>query len=421
MPVGETKQGVRPSRQNLTRVWLIRSILVSALLAVVLFLRSSSGITLPWAPLLVVLLTMAGINLLLIFRLRLAWPVGEMEFFANLLLDIACLTLVLYLSGGSTNPLVSYYLIPLIISAAVLRPCYTWAIALLTLACYTLLFFHYIPFAPFDMSGHGAMMSAHFWGMWINFAFSALLISWFVVRMAATMREQEHTMARVREEGLRDEQIISVASIAAGTAHELRTPLATMMVVVDELKNDQPDLREDLSILQSQVERCDSILRELLSATDAGSQPQVLSLGRLFADVQEKWSIARPEVKLGVALEPGATGLEISYDQSLRHALLNFLHNAADASPGAVNFAGGREETETETLALIVIEDRGPGIPPDVARSLGRQYVSRKEGGLGLGVLLSSASIERLGGQITLVNRMGGGTRLEVRLPAIES
>jgi two-component system sensor histidine kinase RegB len=66
---------------------------------------------------------------------------------------------------------------------------------------------------------------------------------------------------------------------------------------------------------------------------------------------------------------------------------------------------------------LIRVEDRGPGIPPELAESLGKRYVSRKEGGLGLGVLLSSASIERLGGDVTLHDRPGGGTRLEIRLP----
>ena len=55
--------------------------------------------------------------------------------------------------------------------------------------------------------------------------------------------------------------------------------------------------------------------------------------------------------------------------------------------------------------ALIVIKDRGPGIPEDITDALGRRYISRKKGGLGLGVLLSSASIERLGGQVTLLNR----------------
>ena len=67
--------------------------------------------------------------------------------------------------------------------------------------------------------------------------------------------------------------------------------------------------------------------------------------------------------------------------------------------------------------ALLVVEDRGAGIPEDIADALGSRFVSRKDGGLGLGVLLSSASIERLGGEVTLHDREGGGTRWEVRLP----
>ena len=66
---------------------------------------------------------------------------------------------------------------------------------------------------------------------------------------------------------------------------------------------------------------------------------------------------------------------------------------------------------------LLRVEDRGPGIPDDLAASFGRRYISRKEGGLGLGVLLSSVTIERLGGEVTLLERPGGGTRLEIRLP----
>ena len=417
MPVGEKKRGIRPSRQNLFRIWLIRSILVIALLSLLAYLRFFSEVSLPWLPLLVSLLTVAAINLLMVVRLMSRWPVGEVEVFANLLFDILFLTIILYFTGGSTNPLVSYYLIPLIISAAVLRPCFTWAIAALTIACYSLLFFHYVPLALFSMGGHGAMMGAHFWGMWINFAFSALLISWFVVRMAATMREQEHVMGQVREDGMRDEQIISVASIAAGTAHELRTPLATMMVVVDELKQEQPGLDEEMSILEGQLERCDSILRELLSATAAGSQKQNATLEQLFTEILAKWGLARPEVSLKIDLAPDVAGFVIRYDQSFHHALLNFLHNAADVSPGDLSLGASLETSNDGMNALILIEDRGPGIPEDITDALGRRYISRKKGGLGLGVLLSSASIERLGGQVTLLNRRKGGTRLEIRLP----
>jgi two-component system, sensor histidine kinase RegB len=410
-------QPVGPSRKNLFRVWSIRSILVVALLAGLAWTRFHGPAELPWYPLLGLLLAMALVNLALLYRLARPRPVGEGEFFANLLLDVAFVTAVLYFSGGSTNPLVSYYLIPLVISAAVLRPRHTWTIAGLTLACYSALFFFYRPLelfvGPSGHAGHGATTGAHFLGMWINFAFSALLISWFVVRMAATVRSQQQAINRIREEGLRNEQIIGVASVAAGAAHELRTPLATMTLLADELAADHPGLADEMALLQDQLGRCDAILGELLSASADGSHRTQARVSDVLAVLRERWSLARPEVRLELSLEPSAADLLVEVDPSFQHALLNFLNNAADASPGDVRLATAREGDRL----LVRIEDRGPGIPPDIADALGKRHVSRKQGGLGLGVLLSSASVERLGGEVALSERPGGGTRLEIRLP----
>jgi two-component system sensor histidine kinase RegB len=249
--------------------------------------------------------------------------------------------------------------------------------------------------------------------MWVNFAFSAVLIAWFVVRMAVTMREQDRAIARIREEGMRNEQIISVASIAAGAAHELRTPLATMTVLADELRSDHPEVDGEMAVLQGQLERCDAILGGLLSATADGAQRRPVPVRDLVDSVLDKWGLARPEVNLQIRVAADVAEREIEADVSLVHALLNFLNNAADASPDDVRLAALRDG---ERL-LFVVEDRGPGIPADVVDSLGKRYISRKEGGLGLGVLLSSASIERLDGEVALLDRPGGGARLEIRLP----
>ncbi|NNK38685.1 MAG: sensor histidine kinase, partial [Xanthomonadales bacterium] len=188
MPTGEPGRAHRPSRRNLYRVSLIRVILLTVLLAMLLWARFSGAVALPWLPVSILLIAMALLNALILLRLRWRRPVSETEFFGNLLLDVGFLTALLFLTGGSTNPLVSYYLIPLIISAAVLRPRYTWAIAVLAVACYTFLLFRFVPLDLFAMPGHGSAMGAHFLGMWISFAFSAVLIAGFVVRMAVTMR-----------------------------------------------------------------------------------------------------------------------------------------------------------------------------------------------------------------------------------------
>ena len=127
MPPGKSRPDARPSRKNLFRVWLIRSFLLLALLGLMVWLNRTGAVPLPWKHLAPLVGGTLVIHLLLLLRLRIDWPVREPEFFAHLLLDVAFLTALLYLTGGSTNPLVSYFLIPLIISAAVLRPAYTRA------------------------------------------------------------------------------------------------------------------------------------------------------------------------------------------------------------------------------------------------------------------------------------------------------
>ena len=415
MPLGKLKQGVHPSRQNLLRLCVIRSILIIVLLAASFWFRFSETLQFPSVPVFTILLAMVIINALILLRLRSDSPVSEKEFFANLLLDVFFLTLVLYFTGGSTNPLVSYYLIPLIISAAVLRPAHTWVITFLCISFYTLLLFYYQPLALFNMTGHHAMSNAHFLGMWVNFGFSALLISWFVVRMAGALREQARAIYDHREAGLRDEQIISVASIAAATAHEMRTPLATMAVTVDEIDSEYPQLKDETAVLAQQIARCDKVLRNLLSTTTEDSGPVVTQVGVLLNGLLEKWSLARPEIKLETTIPECEALHKIRYDQSLQHALINLLNNAADASPEFVSLQVGASKNWLQ----IVIEDHGPGIPADIAGSLGKTSISGKQGGLGLGVLLGQASIERLGGEVKLADRQGPGTRLEIRLPLV--
>lgn len=413
MPAGRPKQDTHPTRQNLLRLCQIRSIVVIGLLAITAWFHFFGGSAFPSLPVFLILSVMAVINAMIMLRLRTDRPVSETEFFANLLLDVFFLTLVLYFTGGSTNPIVSYYLLPLIISAAILKPAHTWFIAFLSIGFYTLLLFYYQPLALFTTTGHGAMTNAHLLGMWVNFGFSALLIAWFVVRMAVALRERSQLVARSREAGLRNEQIISVASIAAGTAHELRTPLSTMAVTVDEIAHEYPQLKEETALLTQQIARCEEVLHKLVSTSSEDSRTIVTDVGTLVRKLLDEWHLSRPEIVLKTDMPAHESALRIRYDKSLQHALTSLLNNAADASPAYVSLEVG----SSPGGLLIVIDDHGPGIPPDIAGSLGKTSVSRKQGGLGLGVLLGQASIERLGGGVRLIEKQGPGTRLEIRLP----
>ena len=162
-------------------------------------------------------------------RLRQNWLVTKAEYFSQLLLDVAVLTVLLYFSGGSTNPFISYYLVILTVCAATLPWSYTWCMAGVTFAAYSSLLFYYQPLMlpGHDMAAmsHGRFFNLHVLGMWLTFLISALLITYFVVKMAQAIRQQEEDLAAQRETTLHDEQLLAVATLAAGTAHELGTPL----------------------------------------------------------------------------------------------------------------------------------------------------------------------------------------------------
>ena len=170
-------------------------------------------------------------------RLRRKLPVSSVEFFAQLMVDVFALTALLYFSGGSTNPFISLYLLPLTIAAAALPWAYTWVMAAITISCYTLLLFYYVPL-PHDHEEHNSEFNLHVSGMWLAFVLSTVLIAWFVVKMGISIRERDKDLASAREQALRNEQLIALGTLAAGAAHELGTPLATMAIVSGELQDE---------------------------------------------------------------------------------------------------------------------------------------------------------------------------------------
>ncbi|MCK6371234.1 MAG: hypothetical protein L6Q83_07895, partial [Gammaproteobacteria bacterium] len=111
----------------------------------------------------------------------------------------------------------------------------------ITAACYTFLLLYRVPLPPFSPPGDdGSTFIVHVIGMWLGFVLSAVLIAQFVVSMGQTLRDQERSLAEARERALRDERVVALATLAAGAAHELSTPLGTMALVTAELAEEYP-------------------------------------------------------------------------------------------------------------------------------------------------------------------------------------
>jgi two-component system sensor histidine kinase RegB len=276
------------------------------------------------------------------------------------------------------------------------------------------------------MSGDGATINAHIVGMWCNFALSALLITYVVVRMANALRDQHNELIQRREQALHNEQLLAVATLAAGTAHELGTPLATMTLLLDEMHSDDKTLRADIELLKQQVQSCHATLKNLVATAESHQRQQfpLQAADKFLHAVLQRWQIVRPtaQYRLQIDNTMSTTSVPASIpslrpDETLQQALLNLLNNGADAS-GEPLLLTLRWDNQ---YVLLQIRDRGAGVPLDIAEQLGKPFVTSKGKGLGLGLFLSNATIERCGGDIRLYNHPEGGTEVVLRLPIAES
>lgn len=400
-------------QRTLQTVLGLRAIALLAQLAVLILAVRVAGIALPVAAMLAGSGVLGVAAVLSVWRLRRGWPVTEFEVFGHLLLDIGVLSWLFFLSGGSSNPFVSAYLVPIALAAVALRPRYVLLVTAVCVLAYSLLFRFHVPLPP-DRIGADGGFALHVFGMWLNFILSAGLIGVLVMLLAEAIRHRDRLIARGREDALRNEHVVALGALAAGAAHELSTPLSTVALLADELAAelaDREDLRADLELLKQQVRQCKASLSALLAGA---GQPRLeaaeaVTVERFLRQTLDRWRLLRPGIDAQVRLQ-GTDAARLLPDPALSQALISLLNNAADASEAAGSRVVVVSAALEEGQLRLRIEDEGAGIGTAALAKAGRAVFSTKPGGNGLGLLLSNATLERLGGQLSLHRRAGGGT-----------
>jgi two-component system sensor histidine kinase RegB len=422
--ISYSRDRLSSTQRNLRRLFLFRSISLGLQMLVIFVALRWLALPLPVAPLAAILVLHTLWNGFTAWRAQQPRPVSDTEFFLQLLTDVLALSGVFYLTGGASNPFVGFYLLPLMIAATVLPKRFVWSMAGITVSCYSLLMYIYLPLDPSSHMHHDASFNQHVFGMWFGFVFSAGLVSYFVTNMAQTLRERDRILAATREQALRNENLVALGTLAAGAAHELGTPLNTVAIVTDELKEEcpvkeNPELNENLTLISEQIQRCKEALSVLSASAgelraDAG---EAMSVDIYLSNLLMQWHTERPKINLQQELNGTQPPPFLIADRSLDQAIINILNNAADASPDWVSVDGKWNKQWLE----LEINDHGPGIDADAKTHIGKALYSNKPGGLGLGLYLAHSAIERLGGNIEIGELPNGiGTCTRIGLPLME-
>jgi len=346
----------------------------------------------------------------------------------QLAIDILLLTISFYFSGGPTNPFISFYLIPLTVSATLLSPTFTGAATLMTFIAYTgLLIYAPQPTQMMMQHQHGEQsnqFNIHLIGMWINFALSASLITYFIIRLNIEISLRDQAISNYKQKLTQGEQVFGLATLATGAAHEISTPLSTIAVTIGDLLQEPNtnNIKDDLVVIEGQVKECKAILGQLTA--DAGQQRAGYQRPAKdsFAYLQHlinRLKIMRPLCPAILKSknpmpQSNRAWLLISPAPTIDQAIINLINNACDASPHFVELQYFIMETEL----IIEISDKGPGIEKSVLEHIGEPYISSgKEHGLGLGLFLAHSTFEQFGGSLTLHNKDEGGTLTRIKLP----
>jgi two-component system sensor histidine kinase RegB len=391
--------------------WLIRlrwatAGVDAAVVAVILVAPPSIDVTLDHLTWLIA--AGAGLNAVVAWKLSRGVP-GRWIRVAALTLDVVLLTGLLDLTGGPFNPFTVVYGVQVAVATLTLGRLWGWAAGIFAISCYgVLIYWHTTSPVP----GHHRLndFPTHLFTMWTAIAAAADLVAYFQGRFED-----------MRAHADRNERLASLTTLAAGAAHELSTPLATIAIAARELERSAAiartaDLTEDARLIREEVDRCQAILDQM-SGRAGGLMPdeaEAVDPVRAIADLRDRLpsdQASRLQVR-SVGTTPLIDVPRAGFGQVVASLVKNAFEASADSRLIDIEVA------PCGATVRITVKDEGTGMTPDVLRRAGEPFFTTKAPGrgLGLGLFLAHVFAERCGG--TLMLESGGGTTAVLQLPA---
>jgi two-component system sensor histidine kinase RegB len=287
-------------------------------------------------------------------------------------------------------------------------------LAIFAMCCYVALGFDSI---PLNMDNPANLFDYYRTGMWVNFMVSVCLIAWFVARMSNALRQRDAALGDAQQRLLRDERAVALGVQAATVAHEMGTPLSTIAMLTEELREAArrdkalASYADDFALLEQQMTLCTSALARLRSR--ASVSPARERLDAWLKSFSEQWRLRHPHVKF-VRLPAAIDDTWLDETAAVGQILTILLDNAARVSRDSVTLAA----SVADGWISFDVCDSGPGISPTLRTKLGSAPVDSTQGGHGVGLYLAFVAAARLNGSVELLDGEPRGTRAVLRVPA---
>lgn len=329
-------------------------------------------------------------------------------------IDMVVIAAVLGASGGSANPFTSILFVYVALAAALLSPLRTFLLAALAAVTFGTLFL--LPTESCCQVPSATYFSQHLYGMWVAFFVGALVVAFFLGRVRTALLARQREIEKLRKDQADAARFVSLGTLAAGTAHELGTPLSTILVLAEELGR-QPAQAEQAAAITAAVERCRDVVNRMRPGARREPSEGGCRLHEAVPRVVDGWLRAHPEarVELEIAAQADVGIAEADVDSSLSVLLDNALAALRDA--GAVEAPILVRVSSTPEGPRVSVEDRGVGFRREVASRVGEPFVTTKGPGegMGLGLFVVRSLFEQAGGKLLVESLEPRGARVSLQ------
>ncbi len=332
--------------------------------------------------------------------------------------DVIQLSVLIYLTGGVTNPFVIFLVVPAIVSSTLLNLTSTFFLSFITIITLVLLTFNYFPL-PSVGNIHFHVPDYYLYSIPTSLIIVLIFLNYFGFRFGHEARKRSEALNRLESVLAKEQELDSIGHQAAAAAHSLGTPLSTITVIAKELKKEiknNPKYSEDIDTILSEVKRCGDILKKL-SRREIVDDIYVsnIALEDLLFEIKTSFE-ENSEKKVELYFDKKNKKTPIKRSPELTYGIRNFVGNAVKFSKNNVyiNLINNKDEIK------IKITDDGPGFPNDVFQIIGEPYIAsktkkfRNKSGLGLGTFIGKTLLERKKAIIEFSNLDNGGASVDI-------